>query len=387
MVLLDLTHTSHTAARTGIQRVARMLHRHLDAGGSAVTHDPFLGEWRVLEPWEHRRLAETRGGKKRGAQWPMSARWRGHWWRLTGTAQHTIHDQAAGFIEPELFSPAVARDLPRLFAQLRGPRVAIFHDAIPLRFPELSPAATVTRLPAYLRELLMFDGIAAVSEESRASLVGYWDWLGVKDRPPVAVISNGVELPPPTPEPPKTSVLPIVLSVGTIEGRKNHLALLGACERLWNGGAKFELRLVGHANLTTGRAALDRIKALQERGHSLRYEGPATDEGIETAYAECDFTVYPSLAEGFGLPVIESVARGRACICSGRGAIGETARGGGCLALDSVDDLSLATAIARLLAHPRERNALAEAGRRRKFKTWADYTQEIQAWMQSLPRR
>jgi len=87
---------------------------------------------------------------------------------------------------PEVFSPAVAAALPALVAATHGPRVALFHDAIALRFPELTPPKTVARFPAYLRELLMFDGIAAVSEDSRQSLLEYWRWLGLgptKPRP------------------------------------------------------------------------------------------------------------------------------------------------------------------------------------------------------------
>src|SRR5690606_15169411 len=151
----------------------------------------------------------------------------------------------------ELFSPAAARAHPALFAATRGPRVALFHDAIALQLPELTPAKTVARFPAYLTELLAFDGIAAVSEDSRATLLAYWDWLGVREIPRVAAIGLGLDrartaagdgdlarrTDAPTP--------PTVLSVGSLEGRKNHLALLEACEQLWSRGSRFSLHLIG----------------------------------------------------------------------------------------------------------------------------------------------
>ena len=68
-----------------------------------------------------------------------------------------------GVLVPEVFSPAVADALPALFAATGGPRVALFHDAIALQYPEFTPRSNVARFPSYLRELLQFDGVAAVS--------------------------------------------------------------------------------------------------------------------------------------------------------------------------------------------------------------------------------
>ena len=383
-LLLDLTHTSHTRARTGIQRVARALHRELGATATAVTHDPYLGEWRPLEAWELANLSATNTSATRGAQWQWTARWRSRWRRFnTRAADLGLRGDFCGFLTAEVFSPAVAARLPDVF-----PRVAVFHDAIALRFPELSPAGTVARFPGYLQELLRFDGIAAVSEESRESLLAYWCWLGVSNPPPVKTISLGVDPPPAADQPAATSSgTPVVLSVGTLEGRKNHLALLEACELLWTRGEKFELRLVGSVQRQTGAVALAKLRALQLAGRPLRYDGPLPDADVDAAYAACAFTVYPSLAEGFGLPVIESLARSRPCICSASGALGELSRGGGCLALAAVDATSLAAAIARLLADPAELAALSATARTRTFKPWSAYAAEVSAWMQELPRR
>jgi glycosyltransferase involved in cell wall biosynthesis len=276
-----------------------------------------------------------------------------------------------------------------LFVAVQGPRVAVFHDAIALKFPEITPPKTVARFPAYLHELLAFDGVAANSEDSRATLVDYWRWLGIANPPPVQAISLGVDSTHfhPANEPSPGSSLPVVLCVGSIEGRKNHLALLDACEQLWARGRRFELRLVGLAQVQTGAAALARMRSLHASGRPLRYDGPLGDAGVAAAYAGCAFTVYPSIIEGFGLPVIESLARGKPCICSARGALGESARGGGCVPLASVDATGLAHAMERLLTTPDELAALATAARARHFKTWADYAAELSAWSRSLSRR
>jgi len=50
------------------------------------------------------------------------------------------------------------------------------------------------------------------------------------------------------------------------------------------------------------------------------------------------FTVYPSLMEGFGIPILESLWHGKPCVCGGNGALGEVARGGGCLIVDQTSE-------------------------------------------------
>ncbi|HEX2851843.1 MAG TPA: glycosyltransferase [Opitutaceae bacterium] len=390
-LLLDLSHTSHTRARTGIQRVARALHDALGAQALAITHDPHRDLWRPLEPWEQANLAANSAEAKRSAQWPLDVKLRARAQRWLGNGADgsgAALPPSAGLLVPEVFSSGVAAALPALFAATTGPRVAVFHDAIALKFPEITPAKTVARFPAYLCELLRFDGIAANSEDSRDSLVDYWKWLGIADPPPVCAIPLGVDPPALQKNPPApASALPIVLSIGSIEGRKNHLALLEACEELWQRGLRFELRLIGLANAQTGRAAVERIHALQAAGRSLIYSGPLDDPAVKIAYAECAFTVYPSLIEGFGLPVIESLAHGKPCVCSARGALGESARGGGCVPLDRVDAGALAATIGRLLESPAELAALEKSARSRKFKTWSDYAREIVDWIRILPRR
>ena len=239
--------------------------------------------------------------------------------------------------------------------------------------------------------MLQFDGVAAISADSAACLREYWQWLGVAKAPPVAAIPLAVDPLSPTlavnsgATAPNT--LPRILSVGTLEGRKNHLALLTAAAALWDEGLQFELQLIGLARADTAGAALDLIAALQRAGRPLLYAGSANDENLHAAYRQCSFTVYPSLIEGFGLPVLESLQHGRPCICSGRGAIAESAAGGGCLALPSVDAENLATAMRSLLKNSGELSALAIAARGRQLQTWSGYAEAISTWMQTLSRR
>lgn len=385
-LLIDVSHTSHTRARTGIQRVVRGLHAALGGDAVGVTYDPFQRSWRGLESWELENFNAPAPTRKRSAQWPFAARARGRMRRLLRQSS-LLPAETSGLIVPELFSPGVAHALPHLFAVTRGPRVALFHDAIALKLPELTPTKTVARFPAYLRELLVFDGIAAVSDDSRDALLDYWRWLEVARIPPVQTIALGIDPVRPRSESPMASDAPTVLSVGSIEGRKNHVALLDACEELWSLGEQFELRLIGLAQRETGAAALQKIERMRAIGRPIRYDGPADDGTVETAYASCVFTVYPSVMEGFGLPVLESLMHGKPCICSNRGALGEAAGGGGCLTIPTMDASALCTAMRQLLRSAANRERLAKEARARSFKTWSTYAAEITTWMRTLPVR
>jgi glycosyltransferase involved in cell wall biosynthesis len=375
-----------------VQRVVLALRRELATNADGVCFDPYEGVWRPLEREESDNLEASGPGAGRGAHWPLGTRVRGRFRRMRHSPSPLAALAAAGggwpggVLVPEIFSPAVASALPSLFAASMGPRVAVFHDAIPLQFPEFTPQSTVTRFPGYLRDLLGFDGVAAVSAASRESLIGYWRWLGVPRMPAVEAIPLGLDVPRPGGGNAESPPVPVVLSVGSIEGRKNHAALLEACESLWAGGARFQLRLVGIANSETGRPALERIDRLRSAGRPVRYDGPESDVALEAAYGECAFTVYPSLAEGFGLPVAESLARGKPCICRTAGALGEIARGGGCLGLAAAAPTEIAAAIRTLLESPDRLASLQAAARSRRFRTWAEYSTELLGWMGSLKR-
>jgi glycosyltransferase involved in cell wall biosynthesis len=389
-LLFDASHTSHTAAQTGIQRVVRALFEELHATGQAapVCYDPHLEGWRPLGDAESSVLRDRSGGagKSRGAKWTLGQ-------KISGATQRWLNRKPAlpagsGLICPELFSAKVGAHLPELLAQVSGPRVAVFYDAIALKFPEHTPAGTVARFPAYLRELLVFDGITAISEDSAQSLRDYWRWLGVENVPPVQAIPLGVEnLVAAAAGETATPAIPRVLCVCTIEGRKNHLALLEASEVLWREGLAFELQLIGMARADTAGAALAKIRELQQAGRPLLFPGAVAEAELHAAYRQCSFTVYPSLIEGFGMPVLESLQYGKPCVCSGAGALGESAQGGGCLPLASVDATTLADTMRRLLREPGELSTLADAARARRLKRWPAYASEVTAWMGTLQRR
>jgi glycosyltransferase involved in cell wall biosynthesis len=91
--------------------------------------------------------------------------------------------------------------------------------------------------------------------------------------------------------------------------------------------------------------------------------------------------------EGFGLPIAESLAHGKPCICGGNGALGEIARGGGCLIVDQTSEDALATGIKKLLTNEETYARLSAEARTRRFRTWADYIDKLVEHLQSEPRQ
>jgi len=395
MILVDLTHTSHSRVNTGIQRVCRMLYYELieEDAGIAVTFDPFRGAWRKLNNEELQDLCLSESDVpdgKRGKSWPIKTRIEGYLGRILNLKSIEILPQNTRYqslIAPEIFSPKQFLAYKILAEKIKGPKIAVFYDAVTLSLPEFAPKKTIEKFPAYLNSLRWFDGITAISEASKNELLNYWEDKGHKTHPPVVTIPLGTNLRS-LKEYSETKNLnenlPIILTVATIEGRKNHLSLLRAAETLWEQGFNFRLRLVGKMQNETGEAALQYIQKLQRSGRDLIWTGPLSEKGLHAAYRECTFTVYPSLYEGFGIPILESLSFGKPCICSKGGALQESAQGGGCIILKDPDAKNIALSMSNILRDRDLLSKLSAEARARKYKSWKTYSVELQDWMNSL---
>lgn len=395
MNLIDLTHTSHCRVNTGIQRVCRKLHQEFeqDETGITVTFDPYRNAWRELTDGERSNLnlADTDiPDGKRGTFWPINKRIKGYLGRAFNIQSSDLIGKKStfqGLVVPEIFGPQLPHAYSALSPKIGGPKVAIFYDAVTLSLPEYAPKNAILKFPAYLKSLLWFDGIAAISEASSSELIKYWEKNGYNTHPPVVSIPLGTDIHQAIKENDndnKRDNVPIILTVATIEGRKNHLSLLQAAETLWEKGHSFHLRLVGKLQKETGQAALDYLQQLQRSGRAIEWLGPLSESNLRKAYRECRFTIYPSLHEGFGIPILESLSFGKPCICTDRGALPESARGGGCLVVKETQAKDLAKAMGKLLGDNDLYEKLVEEARSRRFKSWHTYCRELQEWMNSI---
>jgi len=170
--------------------------------------------------------------------------------------------------------------------------------------------------------------------------------------------------------------MPMVLCVGTHEPRKNHLALLHAAELLWREGVQFNLVLLGGRswNDSRFRQALDEARA---RNRPVSTPAAMSDAMLWAAYRLARVMVFPSLNEGYGLPVAEALACGTPVITSGYGSMAEIAADGGGLLVDPRDDHDLARALRTLLTDDAEHARLAAEAAARPVRTWDDYARDV----------
>jgi hypothetical protein len=276
---------------------------------------------------------------------------------------------------------------PRIAAALAlardyGMRLAgVFYDAIPVLYPELCPdPLTRDNHAGYMRELSRCDVVFPISAYSARCLRDFWRSAGLLGGDVVASLLPGEfgdgerALVVDTGEAGEVRIL----CVSTLEPRKNQLGLAQAFRWAAQHYPMLAWSLTFVGNRYAG--AFDIADALQEISRAdprVRWLGVVDDATLAALYRTATFTVYPSLVEGFGLPIVESLWHGRPCLCSGDGVMGELAAGGGCLTADVRDEEALAGALVRLALDPELRRRLAAEAVARPVRTWDAYAVDL----------
>ncbi|HXC01652.1 MAG TPA: glycosyltransferase [Opitutaceae bacterium] len=287
------------------------------------------------------------------------------------------------FLSCELFSEA---ERPGFWNFLKDPPcrlAAFFNDAIPLKLPHVTWPHSVARHPEYLKMLASFDRVLAISEASRRELVEFWRWQGVEPRAKVGTILLGADFD----RAPrvaqisnlKSQISNLLLCVGIIEPRKNQTFLLEVCAELWREGLAFELHLVGRVNPHFGRPIAEKIKLLRKDFPGLHFHEAADDRTVGELYERARANVYPTLAEGCGLPLLESLWRGVPCVCSDLPVLRENADAGGCLAVAPNDMAAWKSALRAVLTDPAVGQKLRAEAAARTLPRWADTATALRA--------
>jgi glycosyltransferase involved in cell wall biosynthesis len=166
---------------------------------------------------------------------------------------------------------------------------------------------------------------------------------------------------------------PFVLHVSTLEPRKNVPGLVAAWERMRHAGFPGPLILVGGDGWHM-RPILARLESSPFASEIRRLRGIA-DQDLVALYSAATVTAFPSLAEGFGYPLLESMACGTPCVCSDHASLVELAAGAAPHA-PATDADALADSMLRVWRDTGERERLAAAGVRRAadfaFEPWAE---------------
>jgi glycosyltransferase involved in cell wall biosynthesis len=234
---------------------------------------------------------------------------------------------------------------------------ATIHDMTCWKMPALHTAANVTADRRYAEMVLRrADGLIAVSGHSRRDAL---EVLGIAPERIVA-IPNGVSeeyfhaLP-------MRRAKPYVLHVGTIEPRKNIDRLLDAWALLRPElRAEYDLIVAGPAGWASGVT----VARLQSQPESVRWLGYVAEKDLPSLTAGASVLAYPSLYEGFGLPLAEAMAAGVACVTSNVSSMPEVA-GEGARLVDPLSVSELSGALAALLENAEERARLGSAGKAR----------------------
>lgn len=292
-------------------------------------------------------------GRKRGILWQE--------WPLPEAARRDELDV--------FFAPAYSCPL-----RMRTPRVTTIHDLSFFSWP-----ADFTARDAFRRRLLVAASIqasariVAVSDFTRREILTRFPAAAGR----VVVVGEGPadDLPPPTARVEAGERLgltaPLVLSVGSLLNRRRAPVLLEALRRLAYMTPAPRLDIVGenrtHPRLDIGQAAAD--LGLEQR---VRVSGFVDEAALADRYAAADAFVYLSEYEGFGLPVLEAMARGVPVITSTRPATGEIFKDAALL-VEPTDSAAVAGAIERVLSSRTLADDLIARGRALASRhSWAE---------------
>jgi hypothetical protein len=370
-VVMDVTDTSRSSFTTGIQRVAR----------ETVTrwtrdHRVLLAAWDVtgrhlaaLTDHETGRVLLEGAGEVE-----------------TVAAGTVIVPFDATFVLPEITVAAERTASVRSVVRFGTRRaVAIGYDCIPVTTAETSGPGMPGAFSEYLATLSTFDAIAPISS---AAFTEYTGW---------SAMLPGAGLVPPHIE---TVSLPaqvgavdddvvervrselglvgatVVLSVGSHEPRKNHLALLTAAELNWRAGHDFTLVLVG-GNAWGDGEFQEMVRRLRRKGRSVQMLSGVGDDVVWSLYRMARFSVFCSVNEGFGLPVVESLVSGVPVVTSDFGSMRELGEGHGALVVDPHSPLEMSRAMGRLFSDDELHVELVAQSADMPRPTWDDYAADL----------
>jgi len=298
-------------------------------------------------------------------------------------------------IEPKLESDAILYPYwpSPPFRRAGAPPAAIFVHDLAFR---IRPAEVPWQQRLYFRTILppALRNAAAVlvpSESTRRDLLNLYPIAGLEQK--VEVIPEGLPQAVTPGDLPEGIDPGFVLAVGTVEPRKNYPRLLVAYRQLRgrHGALPFiingrpgvpQLVIAGRPGWAYGDT-LQRIAT--EPG--VRYLGHVDEPTLAALYQSASVLAFPSLYEGFGLPLLEAMANGVPAVVGAAGALPELALGAA-LSVDAGDTNAIAGALERLLADESLRSKLGEEGKRRaKGYTWANAAERTLDVLRRISRK
>lgn len=372
-VIVDVRHTSETDLATGIQRVARETVRRWNE-----MHDVQLITWtldgtamRLVTPAEkHVALWGGKPTRKYSRK----------------TDQRIVIPWRGTYLLPELAAEAWRTSRVAALAEFSNTRSCVIgFDCVPLTSGETVADGMPGAFGRNLGVVAHMDVVAAISNAAASEYLGWKKMLtglGLKG-PAISAVSLASH----TVEPSgndlsgfnKTYLLndwPLVLVVGSHEPRKNHQAVLRVAEILWKSGEQFQLMFIGGNSWNSERfeSKLSRLRAMNA---PVITATALSDSEIYSAIKTARFSVFPSLNEGFGLPVAESLGLGTPVITSNFGSMQEIPATGGALFVNPRSISDLKDAFGTLLHSDEEYARLKRKAGLFSPVTWDLYAEKV----------
>ena len=264
------------------------------------------------------------------------------------------------------------------------PLVATVHDLAFRHYPDAYPAAGRRYHDRAAR--IVAAEAAQVIAVSQATADDLTELYGVEPGR-ISVVPLGVEPPGAADQAAAARLLadlgvrgPFLLVVGTLEPRKNLPRLLAAFGEVTDELPDHFLVVAGPVGWgPTLRPTWDSVR--------VKLAGPVDDPVLQALYRSAAGLAYPSLYEGFGLPVVEAMAHGLPVLTSDRSSLPEVA-GDAAVLVDPLDRGAIAKGLVRLVTDSALRRRLADAGPRRAARfTWpATAAGTWAAYRKALPR-
>ena len=205
--------------------------------------------------------------------------------------------------------------------------------------------------------------VLVISERTRVDLLDCYHVPGLDEK--TSVVPLGVSTSVSAGPLPEGLQPGFILAVGTVEPRKNYPRLLAAYRRLRSGLLAPPLVIAGRPGWAYG----DTIEKIRSEP-GVRYLGHVDEPTLSALYESAAVLAFPSLYEGFGLPLLEAMARGLPAVVSTAGALPELA-GDAAILVNPEDSQAIEVGLERALTDKELRAKLAAGGRERSRQfTW-----------------
>lgn len=269
----------------------------------------------------------------------------------------------------------------------RGKSAVTIHDVSFLRFPEFTEDRNLRYLRSRIRDTVArADAIITGSDFSAREIEELFNVAPTR----IFYVYHGISEDLAAPNPAETTAVlkamgidrPYILSVGTIEPRKNIPFLIEVFEKLTD----FDGCLVIAGALGWKyEPILERMRT-SPRSADIRYVNFVNDIQLPALYAGAQAFVFPSLYEGFGFPPLEAMACGAPVISSTKGSLAEVL-GAGAALVDAFDSDQWAHEVKKTITDTERRTGLIAEGRRRAAAyTWAETARKTWTIYKELAR-